>query len=399
MATIRFLLRKDKTRSDGTAPVYLRVTSRRRSRHLSTGIRIEPRFWNDARQEVRRSHPLSDAYNARLADLRLEAERAALEAGARRAAPEAVIQQLDGTGTSFYRFLDAFIDDLERKGRVWSWKRYRVLRGKLEACFGPRLDWGDLDGKALVRLERYLTDRLGNGANTVRKELAMLHRVVRQAIRDGEVGADRDPFLRYDPPRPKRPERRRLTMEEVARLESLDLPPGRLRRTRDAFLLSLYLCGLRFGDLCCLKVRNLEGDRIRFRMNKTGRPHTVPVPERARRLLEPYLEGKDPEDFILPLLQRGDDRDPFHLRRRISSNNTLANVDLKELARLARLERPDTLTFHVSRHTFADLARRGGDVFAVSKALGHQRLEVTERYLASFDEEAVDNLARTLWSE
>ena len=85
------------------------------------------------------------------------------------------------------------------------------------------------------------------------------------------------------------------------------------------------------------------------------------------------------------------------VRRRINSRNVVVNGELKRLAELARLQ-PEGLTFHVARHSFADYARRqSGDLYAVSKTLGHTSLKVTQQYLRSFDRDAVDQLAQNLW--
>ena len=44
---------------------------------------------------------------------------------------------------------------------------------------------------------------------------------------------------------------------------------------------------------------------------------------------------------------------------------------------------PEKLTFHIARHTWADLARKSGrDVYEISRGLAHSGLGVTERYLA-----------------
>ena len=74
--------------------------------------------------------------------------------------------------------------------------------------------------------------------------------------------------------------------------------------------------------------------------------------------------------------------DGVKLRRRISSYNASANKVLKALAREAGLRAPDEVSFHVARHSFADYARtQSGNVYAVSKALGHANLTITETYL------------------
>jgi integrase/recombinase XerD len=57
------------------------------------------------------------------------------------------------------------------------------------------------------------------------------------------------------------------------------------------------------------------------------------------------------------------------------------------------------VSFHVARHSYADFARtRSGDLFAISKALGHASLQITQTYLKSFDRDAVDRLSEQLWT-
>lgn len=61
---------------------------------------------------------------------------------------------------------------------------------------------------------------------------------------------------------------------------------------------------------------------------------------------------------------------------------------LKKIAALAGV--PLRLSFHMSRHSFADYGRkRGMSIYDISKALGHKNLQVTEWYLKEFDEESV----------
>ena len=399
--TIKLVLRKNKRRADGTAPVYLRITAHRKTRFVASGIAIDPKYWNEKRQEVRRSHELSDAYNAKLQDLRHDAERLGLELGSAHRIKKQLRGEGAGSTISLTGFLSRFIDALDRQKRYWSWKRYRVVREKLQGCFGKHIEWDEIDHDALVRFERYMVETCENGPNTVRKELAMLHHVYRMAIKEGVIRADQDPFLRYDAPKPKSPERLKLSLQDVERLASADLKPGSwMAKARDAWLISFYLGGMRFGDLACLKRENFQNGHCTYRMNKTGRIVQVPVPDQARALLAPYMDGTAPEAFVLPFLKPGDDRDVGRLRRRISSNNALCNRFIKDAAKIAEIEEADRLTMHCSRHSFADFARqKSGNLYAISKTLGHSSLQITQTYLKSFDQEAVDRLADELWSE
>jgi integrase len=393
--TVKLLLRESKQRSDGTAPVYLRVTAHRKSRYKSTGIRIQPKHWNKGRQRVRKSHELHAAYNDKLRAIRIEAEQAALQADT----AEAVKAQLEGKSGSLTSYFELFIESKRRKDEFWQRKKYQTTLNKLQAALGrDAIDWRDFARETLERFEQYCRDERKNAVNTVRKELQRLRTFTRQAVKDGVIDGGDDPFHAYDLPQRQPPDRRRLTLQEIRKLEAADLPEGSDRAmARDAFLLSFYGGGIRFGDLCRLRPEHVEGGRLRYRMMKTGNPVDLPLPPQARKIVERWAGGHD-RPFIFPMLEEGDTKDPVELRRRIASHLTRFNQRIKEVAGEAEIENPDEVTSHVARHSFADHARRrSSDLYAVSKALGHSSLEQTQSYLNDFDREATDQLANEMW--
>ncbi len=392
----RLELRTDKTGADGAAPIYLRITHRRRLWRIATDVRIPPDAWNDRKQEVRRNHPLARAINARLKDLLIEAQRLALE---HPNDPEAVRTALKGARGDVLAFVYQHAEALRCQGAYWEFRKYFTLAQKLETCFGRALEWRDLDATALERFARFLATELGNGPSTVAKELQRLHRIVRLAIRRGELEAGQDPFLRYDPPKAARPFRRKLTLEELRRIETLELPDDSLLALyRDVFLFAIYAGGMRFGDVCTLRRDvNLDPDGwLRYDMMKTGARVELPLPPPALQIVRRWERARPP--FVFPLLEPGDDANPLRLRRRIASKNAIANRYIKKVCRLAGIARPEEVSMHVARHTFADLSRRAsGDVFAVSRALGHRDLATTQRYLSELDRDAVARLIETVW--
>jgi len=162
-------------------------------------------------------------------------------------------------------------------------------------------------------------------------------------------------------------------------------------------LFSFYAGGMWFGDVCLLRLENFVKGRVEYRMLKTNTPVSVPLPEMALQPLQPYFTGKSSDAFVFPFLLPGDDKDPVRLRRRINSKNVIVNKNLKKVAEEAELK-PEGLSMHVARHSFADYARtRSGNLYAISKTLGHTSLQVTQVYLKSFDQDAVDQLAKELW--
>lgn len=401
-ASVKLILRKEKLRADGTAPVYLRVTADRKSRYTATGVSVRPSDWNPKQQRVRASHDISETLNATLADLQHEAQGIALTAPSATAVKAAI----DGPGGSLTAYFERFLDMLRGKGETayWEVKKYKTTLSKLRGALGAEVSWREVDRDALARFERYCCQTKKNGPNMVRKELTRLRRVYKEAIRDGVIPSADDPFHTYQKPKAQRVERRKLSLAEVGLLEGLRPDDGLVagsfeEAVRDAFVFAFYCGGMRFGDVCLLKASGVSGGRANYRMMKTGTPMSVPLPSPAVQIAERFAPAASAHGgFLFPFLAKGDDADGIKLRKRISSLNAQTNTALKVLAALAGME-PEGLSFHVSRHSFADYARsKSGDLYAVSKSLGHGNLQTTETYLKAFDRDAVDKLANDLWT-
>ena len=408
MASVQLVLVTRKTKADGTAPVWVRVSANRRSRYRSTGIAVAPKDWNKPKQRVRRSHPLADAFNARLADVVVTATQAMLDGGT----VDAMKERMEGPTGSLSAFFRGYIEDLDTRGAFWEWKKYRVTLKKLETAFGSKakpaeVAFGELDRHGLLRFETYLRKTCRNAPNTIGKEMQRLRRVIRAAVRAGLLNPGDDPFLVYDRPKGEKPDRLKLTLADVlaiAAVEDVDGVPiadgSALAIARDAFAFSFYGGGVRFSDVATLAhdaVRTVEGTpRLTYRMLKTGNLVDLPLPPPAVAIAERYAGAGA---FLFPMLADGDDADPVRLRRRIASWNARVNVALKTLATAAEIDQADRVSFHASRHAYAVFAAsKSGDLFAISKALGHSSLQVTQQYLRSFDRDATDRLSEQLWT-
>lgn len=399
--SVKLYLKASKSRVDGTAPVYVRLISDRKSSLISTGVYVEPKFWNADRGRVRASHDVADALNNRLQRKLNEVRVAAMDAPSARRAKAAV----DGPKGSMSAYLERYVAALKAKGdrAFWEARKFGVLAGKVRDALGADLSWGGLDREALTIFERHLRDVCGNNANTTRKELSRLRRVVREAVRDREIAPGDDPFLVFRMPRKEPVDRRRLKLEEVEAIAALGpadgLVPGSFDEvTRDAFVFAFYASGMRFGDACRLRASDVRGGRVEYRTLKTQRPMSTPLPPAALAIASRYSEAAGERGgFLFPLLKPGDEADGVRLRRRINSRNSQANTALKRIGAKAGVD-VTGLSFHVSRHSFADHARRAsGDVYTISKALGHSDLKVTAGYLSSFDRDALDDLNASIW--
>lgn len=398
MASLKLVLRADKVRRDGTAPIYLRITHNRRTRYVKSEVAVEPRHWNADREEVRKTHPKCGPLNDALEHLKASATLANLDLVKKNngaASAVALKRVLKGKGTTaLLPYAEDFAAEWLAKGKYWEFRKVNVLIRKLREFSGSKdLAFSDIDRDFLNRFSAYMATKLGNKRSTQQKNLQILRGIVKRAVVDGLIGPTDDSFLYYSIGSTPG-QRERLRYEDILALAKLDLPRGsELDLTRDTFLFAFYASGMRFGDLCALRWRNVVAGRLNYTMMKSGKVKSVKLASAAEGILAKYHIPNSPLDgYIFPLLEQNRDlSDPVTIRKRISVKNGIVNRRLKDLAKM--IETPINLTFHVSRHTFADHARRvSGNIDAVSKALGHSKLSTTQTYISGTDVEAEDAL-------
>jgi integrase len=398
--SVNLVLRTQKARADGTAPIYVRATANRKSRFIATGIHVRPKDWNDKKQEVRAGHDLAAAYNRKLGEVLNDAREAALDAPT----ATAVKAALTGTTGSMTAFFERHVARLEAAGQYWQGKHFAVTLNHVRAALGADVLWTEVDRDVIGRFERYLRVEQKNQPNTVRNHLKRLRRVYREALKEGVIRPNDDPFVLYTPPKPAAVHRRKLTLEQVRALAAAPAQEGSTAAVaRDAFTFAFYAAGMRFSDVATVKTSDLkDGKRLEYRMMKTGTVVSVTLPPMAVKIAEAYaMTANERGDFLFPFLNPRDAQDGVTLRQAANRANARINAALQRLA--LKAEPPleaDGLSFHIARHSYADLARQsGGQLHDISKALGHTTLTVTQAYLASFDRNAADRLAGALWGK
>jgi integrase len=153
-----------------------------------------------------------------------------------------------------------------------------------------------------------------------------------------------------------------LTIEEVKSIQDVKMKNG--FETKMAFLFSCFT-GLRYSDIASLRWEDIQpwndGFAISKEMVKTRQNVFIPISKVAMRWM-PERGTKQSEDlvFTLPCIQ-------------------WLEKCVKEMAAKAGITKH--ISFHTARHTFATMQLTlGGDIYTVSKLLGHSNVKTTQVY-------------------
>jgi len=231
----------------------------------------------------------------------------------------------------------------------------------------------DLDSAAVTRYIGMIAAR-GLSKRSAARKISSLRSFARWLTANDHLPDD--PTAEIDPLKLDKKLPRVLGMKTVIELINAvptDQPGGRRDR---AMLELLYGCGLRVSELCGLKAGDLKrSEKTVLVRGKGGKSRLVPVGEAALKRVEDYLEQ------ARPALLKGQTCDSlFVTARGKQMRREVFYRRLKDYAVRAGL-RPDTVSPHVLRHTFAThLLQGGAHLRAIQEMLGHSDISTTEIY-------------------
>lgn len=381
-------------RFDGTHQIKIRITKDRTTSYYPLELFVEEKHFSDTCKFghwVNKSRPNSNTINAKIknAYYRLESFAAKYPD----LSPKAIVENVDGDNDSFYTHFEKKLAYVRSKYGIGTYKRLKSIKSKMEQ-FSPKLTVKEVNIDWVRSFEVFLLKKRGNAVNTVASNMKAIKAIVNDLVRKGEIEYKNNPFLHYKI-KTVRVKKQRLTAEEIAQLESFDLTPNtNLWHVKNAYLFSFYCAGIRFADLAKLTWENIEsrstGKRLVYTMGKTTRFRSIKLIPRAEAILCKYSG----EGYIFPILKKLGNSS---VENKISSMNAFYNHSLKQVAKMAEIN--PVISFHSSRHSFADWAIKNGvDIRTLKDLLGHDKVATTEIYAKDFYEEEADQTLEKLFS-
>jgi len=363
---IKSYLKSDKLHSDKSATIYIRVTIDRKSKYLSTGIRILPKNWNKGKIK---STEFDYITKNSIVERKIKFVNSIIDKLIKEEALitfEIIESEFKNNSAKAIDFYDFVLLEINKRALSAETKRtYNTQISKLKQ-FKPTIKITDINFDFIQSYKNYMI-AINNLPNTYYKSLSMLKTFLNWCIEKKLL--KNNPFENIHLKK-MQGNRQYLTPGELEILEnlyfsnSLSIDKSSVLRY---FLFSCYT-GLRFTDVKNLKkhhfykeiIDNTEVDFITINMHKTGYNVTIPVIPKAKRLIN--LDGKLEYEKI------------FTVRC-----NQVTNRRLKEIIKNTSIDK--TISFHCSRHTFATVAiEKNIPIETISKILGHTELRTTQIY-------------------
>ena len=385
MASTKVILFHKNIKKNGEVPIFLRIIKDRKTKYVSLGIAVLPKFWDENNQCVRSKHPNATRMNNYIQHKKAEATDVVLSlvTESKYVKPTAIKTAIHGLAPlDFFEYADRFVKQFEARGYLGNYYRQKAIIGKLKAFVGDKpLHFSDITVSFLKEYENYLRISYKNSQNTISTNFKIIRRIINEAISEEKVPAEHNPFLKYKT-KWESSEKVFLTEDELKALENLKLKPELKKfHHRNLYVFACYAGGIRIADLFHLKWENFDGRHILLKTQKTGSVVSILLPEKALEILTIYQPEKPKKsEFMFPFLKTSDNLAvPKVLYNRISSLTALANKELNILAKMAGIEKH--IHFHTSRHTWATRAlRKGMRIEYVSKLMGHASIKTTQVY-------------------
>lgn len=375
--------------------LLLRITVNRKHVRLGLMYSVSPSHFNPKGKQgkyIRSSHPDHQRINkhieakinqAKDVITELEDEGRLINARTIKA------KMLEFKTHDFFKYVENDLKEFQKNGNVGTYKKYKsVVKSLKDFTKTETLSFEEIDLVFLNRYQTYLKDD-EKEQTTIHGYLSKIRSIFNKAIREGHIQLNDNPFITY---RIKQgtPHKDRLTIVEIEKIESLEYPKNSLIwHVRNAFLFSFYNAGIRISDILQLTWDNIQDGRLVYNMYKTNKVLSLKLKEKPLAILEQY-KGRN-ESFIFPFfLDRYNYSEAMYLHNRIGAKTALINKYLKDIAEKAEINK--NVTTHTARHSFADIARQKTDnIYNLSKTLGHSKIGTTEAYMATFDDNAVDD--------
>ncbi|MCQ2607722.1 MAG: site-specific integrase [Bacteroidales bacterium] len=391
MASISIKLNRNRRNKIGEASIFFQIVNNRKNSSIVTGLHVKDEYFLGEPQKVLRSNaPNAEALNKELWNLYLKFQEKLLSLNTTGRSKKMTVVEVkkyllsDEDVFSLNNSVVTFTDYAQKHLQRYTGQSYntnkRMIAMVTDFFKGKTIFFEDITVGALRNMDDLWGKTMAINSRAI--YFRNLRALFNRAIDDGVC--KEYPFRSFKIKSVNK-EKDFLPVEYMRKLRNLNfLETENLRElTRDAFLLSFYLCGVILDDIYIWKPENLVDGKIIFVRDKIARHEPnkikITVPPEAMEIIKKY-KGKN---YLLNFAEVYPNYENFigYITHRI-----------KDIAK--RIGYP-SLTFYYARYSWATYADKLGiDEKVISKSLGHTDKSVAGRHYISYDWKRTDEANR-----
>ncbi|WP_117881279.1 site-specific integrase [Aureibaculum luteum] len=403
MASVKIVLRKKKL-SDGTFPIFLRVTKERESKFYTTPFSSTVDEWKSSTGSFNKRKENYIQKNRLLLKFKDRALQILTELEIDN--PDYTILDFDNKyritfnplKNDVFAFWDEIIEEQTRAARIGNAKvnNDAMTSVKIFHRF-KKLSFKGLNPTFLNKYEVFLRSRGGTDGG-IGVKMRAIRAIYNMAIQRGLIKESYYPFRAYKISKLKgKSAKRALSFEEIMEIVNLDLEGySHLINAKNFFVFSFYTRGMNFKDMVELEWNDIHSNCIHYIRSKTKGNFRIKILPPVQDILDYYQIYGYENKYVFPLLYR-EDYTPTQVANRKHKVLGIYNKQLKELAELCDIKK--NISSYVARHSFANcLKQKGVATDIISESMGHQNLAITQAYLKDLDTVVIDEASELLLS-
>ena len=373
---VLFFLKRDKQKTNGTVPLFCRITVDGHQVRFGMKCEINPKYW-----DVKTGKATGRTTEAGKINVLVENTKAAIYKVYRElqerdnyVTAEKIKNIFLGIEQKQQTLLELFDKyNLERKLQVGinlsqtTYSSYcaarRVVADFIQYKYNLKdIPFKEINHQFLSDFETYLFSIYGYSRNSVVTMLKKIRHIIEVALNRGLIY--RNPFKGFKLQWQKT-DRGYLTQSELESMIDFRFDDKSLEKARDTFIFCVFT-GMSYTDVKHLTNSNIQYSFdgklwIKGKRKKTDTEFNIPILPASKMILEKY-RGQADNDLALPVFS-------------ICFYNKL----LKTVAQLCGITK--NVSSHLARHTFATLTlTKGVSIESVSKMLGHTSINTTQIY-------------------
>jgi len=257
--------------------------------------------------------------------------------------------------------------------------------------------FAEIDLNFLKGFSAYCIGR-GNKPNSISAYLRPIKTLFREAIQEGVIPNELNPFPKFQIPKAKNTRKRSLRLEDINAMRNLNLKLGSAHwNARNYFLFMFNNMGMNLIDIAKLKKNQITGakyrkgkiveGRLEYSRSKNGRQYSIKLTQESLDILNFYdLNEKSDSDFVFPIGYEESEKGVS----RYNTNRKRINRRIRDLGN--RIGIKENISSYYARHSWATIAKRKMiPVSVISEGLGHSDSRTTQIYLDSFDDDILDD--------